>query len=55
MLPLSPRKGFLSFSDLKWDFRYDFTNEQELDENEPILYEILSNGLLIEHKCNLGE
>tara|TARA_Y100000589_G_C27141691_1_gene624999 strand:- start:904 stop:1071 length:168 start_codon:yes stop_codon:yes gene_type:complete len=53
MLPYSPRNGFLSFSDKKWDFRYNFKDEFILNENEPILFELLSNGQFIEHKCNL--
>ena len=55
MLPYSPRKGFISFSDKKWDFRYNFKDKQILNEEEPILYELLSNGQFIENKCYLSK
>ncbi len=51
MLPYSPRKGFISFSDLKWDFRYRFNESGEVNENETILYEIISRDENIEHIC----
>ena len=51
MLPLSLRKGFLSFSDLKWDWIYIYNENGELNEEEPILYETLSSGKNIEHNC----
>ena len=53
MLPYSPRVGFVSFSDKKWDFRYNFKDNLEINEEEPILYELLSNGKYITHACNL--
>ncbi len=53
MLPYSPRRGSISFSDKKWDFRYNFDKENILNEREPILYKLLSNGKFIENKCNL--
>ena len=52
MLPYSPRVGFLSFSDKKWDFRYNFKDSIEINEEEPLLYELLPNGQHITHKCN---
>ena len=51
MLPLSLRKGFLSFSDLKWDWIYIYNENGKLNEEEPILYEILSFGKNIKHNC----
>ena len=53
MLPYSPRVGFISFSDKKWDFRYNLKDNIKIDEEEPILYELLSNGKYISHECNL--
>tara|TARA_B100000963_G_scaffold20828_3_gene15777 strand:+ start:945 stop:1265 length:321 start_codon:yes stop_codon:yes gene_type:complete len=55
MLPYSPRKGFISFSDKKWDFRYKLDDKQYLNEDEPSLYELLPNSKFIEHKCNLKD
>ena len=53
MLPYSPRVGFISFSDRKWDFRYNFQNNIEINEEEPLLYELLPNGKYITHECIL--
>ena len=53
MLPYSLRKGFLSFSDLKWDWRYEFRDNGEIDEEEPTLYEIITRNNYIEHKCDI--
>ena len=53
MLPYSLRKGFLSFSDLKWDWRYEFSDNGEIDEEKPTLYEIITRNNYIEHKCDI--
>ncbi len=55
MLPYSPRIGFISFSDKKWDFRYNLKNKLIINEDEPILYEILPNSQDIMHKCILKD
>ena len=54
MLPYSPRVGFISFSDKKWDFRYKFKDSNKINEEEPLLYELLSNGKYITHECILN-
>ena len=51
MLPYSPRVGSVSFSDKKWDFRYNFKENIKINEDEPLLYELLSNGKYITHEC----
>ena len=53
MLPYSPRIGFISFSDKKWDFRYNLEDNIKIEEKAPKLYELLSNGKYITHECNL--
>ena len=53
MLPFSPRVGFISFSDKKWDFRYNLIDNQKINEEEPLLYELLPNGNYITHECIL--
>ena len=53
MLPYSPRVGSLSFSDKKWDFRYNFKDNVKINEEEPLLYELLPNGKYITHECIL--
>ncbi len=54
MLPYSPRVGFISFSDKKWDFRYKFKDSTKINEEEPLLYELMSNGKFITHECILN-
>ena len=54
MLPYSPRVGFISFSDKKWDFRYNLDDSIKINEEEPLLYELLSNGKYITHECILN-
>tara|TARA_Y100000589_G_scaffold54695_1_gene45378 strand:+ start:1000 stop:1167 length:168 start_codon:yes stop_codon:yes gene_type:complete len=51
MLPYSPRVGFVSFSDKKWDFRYNLEDGHNINEEEPLLYELLPNGKYITHEC----
>jgi len=53
MLPYSPRVGFISFSDKKWDFRYKLEKSIKINEEEPLLYELLPNGKYITHECIL--
>tara|TARA_Y100001978_G_scaffold176521_1_gene169463 strand:+ start:754 stop:921 length:168 start_codon:yes stop_codon:yes gene_type:complete len=53
MLPYSPRVGSLSFSDKKWDFRYNFKDDSKINEGEPLLYELLPNGRYVTHECFL--
>jgi len=53
MLPYSPRVGFISFSDKKWDFRYNFKDSITINDEEPILYELLPNGKYFTHECIL--
>jgi len=51
MLPFSPRKGSLSFSDKKWDWRYNYDNKEKINDSEPVLYELLQSGEYKAHKC----
>ena len=51
MLPLSLRKGFISFSDLRWDWRYEYSDDGLINEDKPVLYEIISRGNNITHEC----
>ena len=53
MLPYSPRVGFISFSDKKWDFRYNYKDSIKINQEEPLLYELLPNGKYITHECIL--
>ena len=53
MLPYSPKVRSISFSDKKWDFRYKFKHDLKINEDEPLLYELLPNGKDITHECIL--
>tara|TARA_B100000945_G_scaffold266719_1_gene226588 strand:- start:185 stop:463 length:279 start_codon:yes stop_codon:yes gene_type:complete len=52
MLPYSPRKKYISFSDKKWDFRY-FLKDGNINQSEPYLYQLFPSGKYIEHKCKI--
>ena len=46
MLPYSLRKDYISFTDKKWDWRYQFNKDGSPDINNPSLYELLPSGEL---------
>tara|TARA_Y100001978_G_scaffold166171_1_gene153807 strand:- start:203 stop:499 length:297 start_codon:yes stop_codon:yes gene_type:complete len=53
MLPLSLKKGTLSFTDNKWDWRYEIDKKGIVNEKEPTLYEIELNNN-IKHECTIN-
>tara|TARA_B100000073_G_C23669227_1_gene547897 strand:- start:797 stop:1186 length:390 start_codon:yes stop_codon:yes gene_type:complete len=53
MLPYSPIKKSLSFSDKKWDWRYEYDKEGKINEKEPKLYELLPSGKYVEYACQI--
>ena len=55
MLPYSLRKDYLSFTDRKWDWRYETNQEGLVKDKNPILYELLPSGVIKDHICQLGE
>jgi len=55
MLPFSLRKDYLSFSDNKWDWRYQINQDGLVKEKNPTLYELKNPGEIKEHLCQLGE
>ncbi len=55
MLPYSLRKDYLSFTDRKWDWRYQINQEGLAEDKKPILYELLQSGEIKNHICQLGE
>tara|TARA_B100000989_G_scaffold36771_1_gene23335 strand:- start:164 stop:334 length:171 start_codon:yes stop_codon:yes gene_type:complete len=55
MLPYSLRKDFLSFTDRKWDWRYQINQDGLVKDNNPILYELTPSGVIKDHICQLGE
>ncbi len=52
MLPVSFKKGAISFTDKKWLWSYQ-DNENGLHENNPRFAQRLANGRIIEHECKL--
>ena len=55
MLPYSLKKDYLSFTDRKWDWRYEINQEGLVKYKNPILYELLPSGVIKDHLCQLGE
>ena len=55
MLPYSLRKDYLSFTDRKWDWRYQINEEGFVNDKNPILYELLPSGVIKNHDCQIGE
>ena len=55
MLPYSLRKDYLSFTDKKWDWRYQINQDGSVKEKNPTLYELLPSGVIKEHLCQLRE
>ena len=55
MLPYSLRKDYLSFTDRKWDWRYQLNQDGSPDFNNPSLYELLPSGEINKHKCILDK
>ena len=55
MLPYSLRKDYLSFTDKKWDWRYQINQEGLVNEKNPTLYELKPTGEIKEHICQIGE
>ena len=51
MLPYYLRKNYISFTDQKWDWRYQFNEEGLPDINKPSLYELLPSGEVKTHFC----
>ena len=51
MLPYSLRKDYISFTDKKWDWRYQFNKDGSPDINNPSLYELLPSGKVKAHYC----
>ena len=54
MLPYSLRKDYLSFTDKKWDWRYQINQDGLVDIKNPTLYELLPSGVIKEHICQVG-
>ena len=46
MLPYSLRKDYISFTDKKWDWRYQFNKDGSPDINNPSLFELLPSEKL---------
>ena len=51
MLPYSLRKGYISFTDKKWEWSYQLNKDGSPDINNPSLYELLPSGKIKAHFC----
>ena len=55
MLPYSLKKDYLSFTDRKWDWRYQINKEGLIKDKNPTLYELLQSGVIKEHVCQIAD
>ena len=55
MLPYSLRQDYISFTDKKWDWRYQLNNEGLPDMENPTLYELIPSGEIKNHLCKIEE
>ena len=55
MLPYSLRKDYLSFTDKKWDWRYQINQDGLVKEKNPTLYELKPSGVINKHNCEIAE
>ena len=55
MLPYSLKKDYLSFTDKKWDWRYQINQDGSVNDKNPTLYELLPSGVIRENHCKLDE
>ena len=53
MLPYSLRTDSLSFTDKKWDWRYQLKQNGTPILETPTLYEVLPSGEVKKHLCQL--
>ena len=51
MLPYYLRKDYISFTDKKWDWRYQLNKDGFPNMNNPSLYELLPSGEIKTHFC----
>ena len=55
MLPYSLRKDYISFTDKKWEWRYQLNKDGSPDINKTSLYEILPSGEIKKHFCQVED
>ena len=55
MLPYSLRKDYLSFTDKKWDWRYQINKDGLVKEKNPTLYELQPSGIIKKYNCEIAE
>ena len=55
MLPFSLRNDYLSFTDKKWDWRYQINQDGSVNDKNPTLYELLPSGVIKEYICQKSE
>ena len=55
MLPYSLRKDYISFTDKKWDWRYQFNKNGSPNIHNPSLSEILPSGEIRTYFCEIDD
>ena len=53
MLPYSLKKGDLSFTDKKWNWRYQINKDGSVEDKYPTLNELMPSGIIKEYKCQI--
>ena len=53
MLPYSIRKDFISFTDKKWECKYQLNNDGSHNIENPSLYELMPSWNINKHYCKL--
>ncbi len=54
MLPYSFRKDYISFTDKKWEWKYNTNQDGLVNDRNPILSELQPSGLVKEYLCEIG-
>ena len=55
MLPYTLQKDYISFTDKKWEWRYQFKEDGLPNIKNPSLYELLPSGEIKTHICELED
>ncbi len=55
MLPYTPRKDYLSFTDKKWDWRYQIDQDGFVKDKNPRFSELQPSGDIKEYICEIKE
>ena len=55
MLPYFIKKDYLSFTDKKWEWKYQINRDDLVIDKNPTLSELQPSGIIKEHTCEIGK